>query len=683
MLEVPRLPDNSGGDENREWQQMLPGPDTGTPALPGPEGTQIVEVPQGGDDGGDGEGSELVEEVPVSNEVEEDNTTAETSEQGEDKESELDKAIDSNFSADIFAAARAIGKPVENAMDVYEWGDEDKQALLDALANGVVEETLEDYTGGGEPEPVTPVGTPSVNPGESVEGGSSVKTEDGPSDDEGGDKEDDAAAAAAAAAAAIAAARAAENKPSNDDIEEITDDKKEAEEESAEDEEKKKTGRKKKFGAAAIAAALAAGVALTSLIAFSGNNKDNKDVETSSNAVTDPEEEDSQEDKEDGESIHDRSTYHGHFASEDGKTYNSEKAAYANFGESLPSGLSESQMKEALGERMIQPGQLAGTYWYMQEKTNNPNFGVEGAKFDTPDQLLEAMEANPDLHQKVYDFVMSIIRGGNMAEDTIGDHNLRNNMYMVSNFETGDSDTSNVDVVRTVTDEYGRKVYTVTFTWVEEDGTKHTDIFTFKEICGGQPLDLIEFKGLEEIPNPDPDPIPDPDPTPDPDPDPDPDPTPTPEGKTPFDKKKTEEGLEKLHVNPQEQEGTVSKKPAETAEYKPGTGNDGSKGEEKHEVAPDSNQQQGAQDPNEKSQDGSGKTVKENVEGSEKKGGANGEETAKDENRTPEDAAQVKKDEAGKEAQTKANEGEDRSDGKASETMTDDEAAKAFASGDI
>ena len=192
------------------------------------------------------------------------------------------------------------------------------------------------------------------------------------------------------------------------------------------------------------------------------------------------------------ESISEISTYKGQFASEDGKTFNKNKNSDVSFGEPLRSGLTEDEMKEDFGGRMSQPAQLAATYYDMQKKTSNPNFGVEGAKFDSPNELTEAMKNDPELHQKVYDFIMLTIGRDKLSEGTV--NGPFNNLFMTSDFETGDVDTSKVEIVGCTTKENDTKVYKLEDTWGDGGGGGvHTDVFTFKEICGGQPLDEEDF----------------------------------------------------------------------------------------------------------------------------------------------------------------------------------------------
>ncbi|MBQ3474544.1 cell envelope integrity protein TolA, partial [Candidatus Saccharibacteria bacterium] len=199
------------------------------------------------------------------------------------------------------------------------------------------------------------------------------------------------------------------------------------------------------------------------------------------------------------ESISDISTYKGLFASEDGSTYNPLKHGKYNIGIELESGATEEEMKEDFSGRQIQPGQLAMTYHYMQQKTTDPNFGVDGAKFDNPDQLLEAMESDSDLHQRVYDYVISLINDNNMRENVFT--GTAHNYYADSKFETGDIDTSNVEIVGCTTHENGTKIYELSVNWTDEQGNIHTDVYKFKERCGGQPLDLINFTtSVRQIP---------------------------------------------------------------------------------------------------------------------------------------------------------------------------------------
>ena len=59
---------------------------------------------------------------------------AKSKENKEDNESEkLNKQIKHNLSKTVFKAAREIGMPVSNALDVMKWSDDDKRRLLDAI----------------------------------------------------------------------------------------------------------------------------------------------------------------------------------------------------------------------------------------------------------------------------------------------------------------------------------------------------------------------------------------------------------------------------------------------------------------------------------------------------------------------------------------------------------------------
>lgn len=699
MSETIRRPEDggSGGDQNwvmepnndQELPKIVVADDTSTELAVVNNGTAqstelaVVENPTeiapvalaGGGDGGiipprGGETAYADPEGDDGDGEEDDDSDSETGaeggENGEDGESELDRALGNNYTSDIFKAARKIGKPVENAMDIFDWSDEDKQRLLDALASPV------DAEGEGEGNGSAETGTD--NGGENGTAKAPESNDSETSDKSDADDEDDEAARIAAAAVAAAAAGNNASAAGGGNIPPVNNggEMPGAAENSGDNKEKKKRspGFKKKVAAAILTLAVAAGIGGM----FMGNSAKNVKEST---AITQEQE----DDQEDNESIASRSTYRGMFASEDGSTYNQEKFGNHNFGESLGSGLSEDEMRQELGDRMIQPGQLAATYYYMQEKTTDPNFGVEGANFDNPDALLEAMEEDADLHQAVYDYVMSIFNAGSFTENTVS--GTYHNFFMDSAFETGDADTSNIEVVGCTTNEDGTKVYTVRHVWMDDNKVEHTDTYTFKERCGGQPLDQMDFTTtVRQIPE---DPTPD-KPTPDkPDPDdPDPDgPTPNDE-KKPFVQEQVDEGLDGLHVDPQDQNGDVSEQRPEMSDYNPETNSGDTSGAvEHHDEAPNSDEMVGAQDPNEQSGDGSGRTVAEVVEQAEEDGGAGGENTSGQVSRTEEDAAQQASDAAGAAAQAEANANEDRSAGDASASMTDEEAASAFANGDF
>jgi predicted secreted protein len=115
MSEVPKLPDHSGGDDDRK---LLMDPNAAKNEL------AVV-------DGGDTQdpGTEISTEV-----VEQTTEVADDAESAEQKERErLHKEIAHNYTSAIFKAARKIEKPVTNAMDVFSWSLEDQQRLVDAL----------------------------------------------------------------------------------------------------------------------------------------------------------------------------------------------------------------------------------------------------------------------------------------------------------------------------------------------------------------------------------------------------------------------------------------------------------------------------------------------------------------------------------------------------------------------
>ena len=657
---------------------------------------------------------------------EEDNESAESAEEQESKR--LNKEIANNYSADIFAAARAIGKPLEHSRDSYKWSNEDKKRLLEALKNLGNPSNDEGSAATQAGQETTGTGTASAtgeseaagNTGSEAGGGDNGNAAENAGANNGNGAAEAVAAGVAGTVAGAAAAEAAnrangesDNENGDSDEEDAEEELKEAKQEAEEIEnsnesesnkaEKRKSLRKKLAKRALIiAGALAMVVGLGSSI----NAGEDEVIEAPHKIVQESDDDkDTEENKEDNESIHDRSTYHGMFASEDGKTYNSEKAWTYNFGEGLPSGASEQEMKTAFGDRMVQPGQLAATYFYIQDiaKTSDANFGIkEAGRFSNADELLEAMEADADLHQKVYDFVMNFIEKSNVKEDRVT--GTFHNFYLDSKFETSDSDTSNIEVVACTTNENGTLVYKYTFTWTDTNKNEHTATFTFKEMCGGQPLAEYDFThGVRKVTPPDttppektpPEKTP-PEKTPPETPPVTPPVTPPEEEKKPLDQKKVEEGLDGLKVKPEEQKDELEDKKPEMARYNRDKNNDGSTGAERLEddQKKKGDTQVGSVDIEKtKSADGDGKTIKEVINDAEKKGGADGTDTSEQVSRTPEDAKQKAEDDKGVKAQAEANKAGDEANRKIeqqakenadkTEAQKQADAAKSFADGDF
>ena len=629
----------------------------------------------------------------------EDNESAESAEEQESKR--LNKEIANNYSADIFAAARAIGKPLEHSRDSYKWSNEDKKRLLEALKNLGNPSNDEGSAATQAGQETTGTGTASAtgeseaagNTGSEAGGGDNGNAAENAGANNGNGAAEAVAAGVAGTVAGAAAAEAAnrangesdnENGDSDEEDaeEELKEAKQEAEEiENSNESESNKVEKRKSFLKKLATRALIIAGALATVVGLGSSFKAGEDekIEAPHKIVQESDDnKDTEDNKEDNESIHDRSTYHGMFASEDGKTYNSEKAWIRNFGESVPSGVSEQEMKKAFGDRMVQPGQLAATYFYIQDiaKTSDANFGIkEAASFSNADELLEAMEADADLHQKIYDFVMNFNEKSSVKEDRVT--GTFHNFYLDSEFETGDSDTSNIEVVACTTNENGTLVYEYTFTWTDANKNEHTGTFTWKEKCGLQPLAEYDFThGVRKVTPPDttpPDKTPPektppktppttppktPPTTPPKTPPTTPPKTPPKEEKKPLDQKKVEEGLDGLKVKPEKQTDKLKDKVPEMARYDKDKNNDGSTGAErlKNDQKEEGNTQVGAVDIEKtKRADGSGETIKEGIDNAEKKGGADGTDTSKQESRTPEDAKQKAEDDKGVKAQEEAN----------------------------
>ena len=126
MSEIPKIPDNGGGDDDRKW-------------IMDPNAAKSTESAAAGQNGGAEAGQQTEPSTESPNPAEVDDATseaAEAAESAEEQESKrLNKEIANNYGADIFEAALSIGMPLEHSRDSYNWSNEDKQRLLDALNN--------------------------------------------------------------------------------------------------------------------------------------------------------------------------------------------------------------------------------------------------------------------------------------------------------------------------------------------------------------------------------------------------------------------------------------------------------------------------------------------------------------------------------------------------------------------
>ena len=296
------------------------------------------------------------------------------------------------------------------------------------------------------------------------------------------------------------------------------------------------------------------------------------------------------EEAEANESLHDRSTYCGAFASEDGSTFNQAKVGRHAFAERFDaSDMTEEEIRTEWleGDGMNQFAARAAVYYDIATHTENPNFAVDGADFENPNELTQALMNDEDLDQRVYDALEIFAYNSNIESVTTSD--TRYTYGMDCQFETGNADTSQVNLVAYEV-QGEREVLEFTYYWMEDDGkTLHSETHRYGEPCGAlQPEHAIitSVPIVTETPTPTPTPetptptpetpTPTPEtptptptappenptnptPTPEPSPTPTPEPTPTPDpSKTPFDLPTVTDGLDGTTITPDDQNGTVT-----------------------------------------------------------------------------------------------------------------------------
>ncbi|MCQ2570651.1 MAG: hypothetical protein MJ154_00135 [Candidatus Saccharibacteria bacterium] len=641
---------------------------------------------EGGNTGGEGNG-----EGNSEGDVEGNDDNAETGENGEDGESELDRALGNNYTSDIFRAARSIGKPVENAMDIFDWSDEDKQRLLDALANPV--ETADEGTSeGGNTGAVAggaEAGTATATTAETGSTGAAAPEAE-TSDSE---EDDDARIAAAIAAAGVAGTVAAAG--GNISSEEANRMAEEVAETADNGNEKKRRSPAFKKKVAAVILTLAALAGMAGL----GMNNDKNTKEQTTTAI-----EETTDDQEDGEQnealrIMDNYDYYNNIEAKpslnswmNGSEYVSD---LANSGDIEIVRDTEGHLEFANRDDAYRTI-LTGLFTMNQEQAGSiMGFAREAGLFSAymDEATVQAGEnaiANMTEEEQAAAIAEWQAALANASFDTVIWQGNADNCYIRD--KSGDAhieNSSDAEACHCVTDETGTPVLRVTlengqqmyfkfnleYSSIEE--TKDGYIVTFFDENGneikvccqdldveGNPVtstipdtdpDPTPTPTPEPTPTPDPDPDPDPTPTPTPDPDPtptpDPDPTPTPsDEKKPFTEEEVTRGLDGLTVTDEDSEvdeGEVTEAPTEVVE---GTGGSTVTPEATTPtVAPGDNEQTVGMDPNSMlSGDGSGNTAAEARDNGDVNGAASGKNTQDDLGYTSaEDAATGASDAAG------------------------------------
>lgn len=488
-----------------------------------------------------------------------------------------------------------------------------------------------------------------------------------------------------------------------------------AEKNSSKEKKKVKNGR---FGVAVLVGAMAlSGVVSGFLGSKLGGNRDAKAEATTQERV-EPDQakyddaltemgvtEVTSETQEDQESLRDRMTYHGKFANEDGTDYNKKKrGGDYNFGVG-PENVAEmtsDELKESFKSGQEQRAQLAHTYVVLLHDTEDPNFPVAGYEnWTNINELTKLMHEDPELEQKIYDAVMKYVDGDEeLGTSTDAKPVLLNgtkkDAYMDYDFKSGvDIDEADAKVVvydDTKVDAPGMVMTHVYYV----DGEQHTDETEWLADCNWQRwTDIPEIDSdippvkTEEPPTEEPteEPTTEEPPTEEPTEEPTTETPPPSDAKKPFDQQGVDQGMGDTHITPTTQQDEVESTPS-TEGYKkpyiPEANNNGDRGEEQNDVAPDSNTHTGAQNVDtERSRDDTGRTVRQVTQEAETSS-ANGTNTQQQRSGSERDAQVVQtREQQRQEQETYNSDTSQTHGGDANRNASDEQVRNYFENGDF
>lgn len=168
------------------------------------------------------------------------------------------------------------------------------------------------------------------------------------------------------------------------------------------------------------------------------------------------------------ENISEASTFHNHFANEDGTDYNKNgKSSDYAFDIGYESSDDEQNLKNQMCEALTQPGVLAVYYSETKDAVAESGYngwGVTDLSYVDENDLEAQMMADSELHQKVYDAMYDAIQDGNV-ENGILEAGTYDNYYFDADFSKGDVDKTGVEIVGQTTEEDGAEVLELTVSW--------------------------------------------------------------------------------------------------------------------------------------------------------------------------------------------------------------------------
>ena len=642
---------------------------------------------------------------------------AENGDAGNETEKNREKILNEiydHYTKDIFDAAEAANIDLVSCVEVKKWDEAKLSTLLGKMRE--LEKAEADKTVAGKPAGSTDAGA--------VETGASddeTTSEAAGTDSDGHDSAVGVVAGAAAGGAAGAVAGAISDARDGATAESDSDDSEEGEENDGDDSDdggagtERAASKERKKPSRGVLKKVAVGALLVaSLVGMFGagykfgNNKNIGD-QTSGTPQTQEQTVDDVEQNE-GKEVIDDMGYRGIYASEDGKTYNSEKAGRYNFApESVLANAGEQNpdaAKSAILEMANDQSESFAAYYSVLPQ----ELQIDQLKGKSGTEIEHMLESNPDLYAQARESFKEAIDNSDVKDVTLnGEYQ---NFYMRSALD-GENDTidhENTSLVQCTTNENGSSA--IQFNFVDKDGKAIGNITT-KKLCTQPVVQKSEgssaFTGVPEITpgentpeNPTPDnptpenptpenptpenPTPD-NPTPDnptpenPTPDnPTPD-NPTPENPTPTPAPKNAgEAIKNMDPDGRVSDDTSISNEQKTVEPSTDTGydnvknNNGDNGAAESAVAPAASEQTGAQSTSEMSAGGNGETVQQVIDNSD-----HGQ--AGDVNRTESDVAAKQEAAAAEQVQDTANVKADAAESKAEakSSLSSTDAANALA----
>ena len=432
---------------------------------------------------------------------------AENGDAGNETEKNREKILNEiydHYTKDIFDAAEAANIDLVSCVEVKKWDEAKLSTLLGKMRE--LEKAEADKTVAGKPAGSTDAGA--------VETGASddeTTSEAAGTDSDGHDSAVGVVAGAAAGGAAGAVAGAISDARDGATAESDSDDSEEGEENDGDDSDdggagtERAASKERKKPSRGVLKKVAVGALLVaSLVGMFGagykfgNNKNIGD-QTSGTPQTQEQTVDGVEQNE-GKEVIDDMGYRGVYASEDGKTYNSEKVRKYNFApESMLANAGEQNPDKAKAAVLAiarQPESLAAYYSLLPQELQ-----IDQLKGKSGTEIEQMIESNSDLYAQTQESFKEAIDNSEVKDVTLkGEYQ---NFYMRSALK-GDGDTighENTSLVQCTTQEDGSREATQ-YIFDGKDGEVAGDLLVNDECGNGEKAEGSNspaFNGVPEI----------------------------------------------------------------------------------------------------------------------------------------------------------------------------------------